>query len=169
MYPVGIFFIIFPLNLINPHPVMNLEISIKHTITNQCRAGCWWLLAVCWCFVWLNCFICSGLAPPCPGTGELRRAPVQHPFLGNSVMVFWNVLVGLPFLVSQRVPSAGLVRCALLLLLCWAPGGLSVDGRTVWRIVHHQSSMVPGDGNGKTHTQQLRVSMMPSAGFSFFW
>lgn len=101
MYPVGIFFIIFPLNLINPHPVMNLEISIKHTITNQCRAGCWWLLAVCWCFVWLYCLICSALAPPCPGTGELRRAPVQHPFLGNSVMVCWNVLVGLAFLVSQ--------------------------------------------------------------------
>lgn len=66
MYPVGIFFIIFPLNLINPHPVMNLEISIKHTITNQCRAGRWWLLAVCWCFVWLYCFICSGrgIIPP---------------------------------------------------------------------------------------------------------
>lgn len=101
MYPVGIFFIIFPLNLINPHPVMNLEISIKHTITNQCRAGCWWLLTVCWCFVWLYCLICSGLAPPCPGTGELRRAQAWHPFLGKSVMVCWNGLVGLLFLVSQ--------------------------------------------------------------------
>lgn len=35
MCPVGIFFIIFPLNLINPHSVMNLEISIKHTVANQ--------------------------------------------------------------------------------------------------------------------------------------
>lgn len=45
MCPVGISFIIFPLHLINPHPVMNLEISIKHIITNQHRAGgSWWLL-----------------------------------------------------------------------------------------------------------------------------
>jgi hypothetical protein len=81
MYPAGIFFIIFPLNLINPHPVMNLEISIKHTITNQCRAGRWWLLAVCWRFVWLSCFICSGLASPCPSTaffpGEVRQGLLE--------------------------------------------------------------------------------------------
>lgn len=52
MYPVGIFFIIFPLNLINPHSVMNLEVSIKHIITNQHRAGGSWrhlaaMLGVC--------------------------------------------------------------------------------------------------------------------------
>lgn len=35
MCPVGIFFIISPLDLINPHSVMNLEISIKHTVANQ--------------------------------------------------------------------------------------------------------------------------------------
>lgn len=77
MYPAGIFFIIFPLNLINPHPVMNLEISIKHTITNQCRAGRWWLLAVCWRSVWLYCFICSDLASPYASIaflpGEVRK------------------------------------------------------------------------------------------------
>lgn len=44
MCPVGISFIIFPLHLINPHPIMNLEISIKHIITNQHRAGGSWRL-----------------------------------------------------------------------------------------------------------------------------
>ena len=39
MRPVGILFIIFPLNLINPRSVMNLEIPIKHIITDQRRAG----------------------------------------------------------------------------------------------------------------------------------
>lgn len=42
--PVGISFIIFPLNLINPHPVMNLEISIKHIVTNHRAGGSWRLL-----------------------------------------------------------------------------------------------------------------------------
>lgn len=32
MYPMGIFFIIFPLNLINPHSVMNLEISLNTSL-----------------------------------------------------------------------------------------------------------------------------------------
>lgn len=39
---VGILFIIFPLNLINPRSVMNLEIPIKHIITDQRRAGGGW-------------------------------------------------------------------------------------------------------------------------------
>lgn len=39
MCPVGIFFIISPLDLINPHSVMNLEISIKHTVANQHGTG----------------------------------------------------------------------------------------------------------------------------------
>ena len=42
MRPVGILFIIFPLNLINPRSVMNLEIPIKHIITDQRRAGGGW-------------------------------------------------------------------------------------------------------------------------------
>lgn len=44
MWPLGMFFIIFPLNLINPHSVMNLEISIEHIITNQHRTGSSWRL-----------------------------------------------------------------------------------------------------------------------------
>lgn len=35
--PEGTFLIIFPLNLINLHSVMNLAISIKNIITNQDR------------------------------------------------------------------------------------------------------------------------------------
>ena len=39
MCPVGIFSIIFPLNLINPRSVMTLEISIKHTVADRHRPG----------------------------------------------------------------------------------------------------------------------------------
>lgn len=68
MCPVGILFIIFPLNLINPHPVMNLEISIKHIATNQPRAGGG--------FPWLcRALGCAGLARLTLGRGTSRPGP----------------------------------------------------------------------------------------------
>lgn len=68
MCPVGISFIIFPLHLINPHPVMNLEISIKHIITNQRRAGGSWRLLTAGCAVRLWAWT------PAPPVG-LTRSP----------------------------------------------------------------------------------------------
>ena len=83
MCPVGILFIIFPLNLINPHSVMNLEISIKHIITDQRGAGGGWRgLLTAAQGVWL----CGAIwLDPGPGAGWGSGAVLgPHLFPGRS-------------------------------------------------------------------------------------
>lgn len=86
---VGISFIIFPLNLINPHPIMNLEISIKHIITNQHRAGGSWRLLTAGQAVRLWA---GALAPP----AGLTRGPGAPSLLGYVERDPWGSLLGVP-------------------------------------------------------------------------
>lgn len=96
MCPAGIFFIMFPLHLINPHSVMNLEISIKHIVANQHgTGGGWWLPTP------VRGVGCAGQTRPALGLGAGSPASwgseaglVQHLFSGKSRVTGGVVLVG---------------------------------------------------------------------------
>ena len=124
MRPVGILFIIFPLNLINPRSVMNLEIPIKHIITDQRRAGgAWRGLLTAAQGVW----VCGAvLSEPGPwGRVGLARGPDTPPLPGKVKSDLWGCC---PPGCDAHQPCPQGWRLHLAEASCWAWwGGVGQD------------------------------------------
>lgn len=99
------------------------------------------------CVAILSCLLCPGTT--LSWDRRAQEGPSAASFPGKLSHGLLECSCGIGVLSVTVSPFCRASESILLLLLCWAPGGLSVDGRTGWRMVHHQSSMVPGDGKWK--------------------